>query len=320
MSNIFNYNYRPSKSIERKLIIDLIRDFYNTSELKKCMYVGLGSFFFIDFKLLHKEIGLKRLINIEWEDSKENRRRFTFNKPFSCIELKWGSTTDILPTITFDSKAIVWLDYTDSLKPYMLEDIEIMATNIMSDSFFILSMNSQLAKYFNRNTNSYDVDRFRDDFGDDCLFDLESNMLTINNSHVLFRKMINEKIDQILNLRNAAISVEADKLIYQQLLLITYKDGAPMFTTGGVFIKKRDQKSLNKNKLNKYPFVRKTDDVLELYSPVLTSQETDLLNSNLPAQKSRFINKRSLKFIPEEDRIKYFEHYRYFPSYVEIRS
>lgn len=317
MSNVFNYHHRPSKSIERKLILDLLRDYYTSEDFKKCIYVGLGSFFFIDFKLMHKTFGIKKLINIEWDD--DNKQRFQFNKPFSCIDLKWGSTTEVLPTINFDNKAIVWLDYTDSLRPYMLEDIEIITTNIKPDSFFILSINCQLQRYFNRNTNEYDVEKFKVDFGDDCLFDLESGMLTINNSYLLYRRIINEKIDQILSLRNAGLS-KKEQLIYQQLLLITYKDGAPMFTTGGVFIQQKDLKTFNKRKLNKLGFIRRDSSVFDLYSPVLSAQEIDFLNSSLPNSKHNFLNKKSLNFIPTEDRKQYFDNYRYFPSYVEIRD
>lgn len=317
MSNVFNYHHRPSKSIERKLIIDLLRDFYTSEDLKKCIYVGLGSFFFVDFKLMHKNLGIKKLINIEWED--DNRKRFQFNKPFSCIDLKWGSTSDILPTIQFDNKAIVWLDYTDSLKPYMLEDIEVIATNIQADSFFILSINCQLQRYFNREKNAYDVEKFKEDFGDDCLFDLESNMLTIKESHLLYRRLINEKINQILNLRNAGLP-KANRLVYQQLLLITYKDGAPMFTTGGIFIKEKDLNSFSVKKLNKLGYIRKNTEVFDLCSPILSAREIDLLNASLPSTRHNFLNKKSLHFIPEPDRKQYFENYRYFPSYVEIRD
>lgn len=318
MSNIFNYHHRPSKSIERKLIIDLLRDFYTSADLKKCTYIGLGSFFFIDFKLLHKSLGVKKLINIEWDV--DNKRRFEFNKPYACIDLKWGSTTEILPTIQLEKQAIIWLDYTDPLKPYMLEDVEIVTTSIKPNSFFIISCNSQLSRYFNRDINAYDVNRFKQDFGNDCLFELEPNMLTINNSHILYREMINAKIEQVLNLRNAGAPNKGTKLVYQQLLLITYKDGAPMFTTGGVFLEQKYLSSFNKRKLNKLNFVRKGDEVFDLHSPVLTSQEIDLLNSSLPNYKSYFVNKKSLKFIPEEDRVRYFDNYRYFPSYVEIRD
>ena len=317
MSNIFNYHHRPSKSIERKLIMDLLRDFYTSEDFKKCIYVGLGSFFFIDFKLMHKTFGIKKLINIEWDE--DNKKRYEFNKPFSCIELKWGSTTEVLPTIQFDNKAIVWLDYTDSFQPYMLEDVEIVSSSINPDSFFIISLNSQLQKYFNKTSNQYNTERFAEDFGDDCLFDLEASMLTNTNSYRLFQRMINEKINQILNLRNAGLPFK-DKLVYEQLLLITYKDGAPMFTTGGVFLKNSRTVSFRKRKLHKFSFIRKDSNVFDLHSPVLSSQEIDLLNASLPNSKHNFLNKKALKFIPEEDRIRYFENYRYFPSYVEIRD
>lgn len=319
MSTIFNYHHRPSKSIERKLILDLIREIYTSEDLKNCLYVGLGSFFFIDFKMMHKSLGIKRLINIEKNDEELDRRRFKFNKPFANIKLEWGSTTEILPTINFESKAIVWLDYTDSLKKYMFEDIEILTANIQPESVFMISINCALPKYFDRDINQYNVEKFKDDFGDDALFDMESNMLTSANLPLLYRRMINEKINQILNLRNAGLS-RSNKLVYKQLLLITYKDGAPMFTTGGVFIKNSYLSEFNKKKLHKFGFIRKEDEVLDIYSPILTSQEIDLLNASLPNNKNNFLNKKTLKFIPEEDREHYFDNYRYFPSYVEIRD
>ena len=144
-------------------------------------------------------------------------------------------------------------------------------------------------------------------------------MMTAANLPSLYRRMINEKIGQVLNQRNAGLP-KANKLTYQQLLLITYKDGAPMFTTGGVFIKQSELAIFKKKKLNKFSYIRKDSNVFDIYSPILTSQEIDLLNASLPNQRANFLNKKSLRFIPVSDREHYYDNYRYFPSYVEIRD
>jgi len=60
-----NYNLRSSKSIERKIVFEVIREIIPLDQLKQYQYVGFGSPFYTDFRIVHKELGIGSLICIE---------------------------------------------------------------------------------------------------------------------------------------------------------------------------------------------------------------------------------------------------------------
>ena len=311
---IFDYGLRPAKSIERKLFAELLREIYGVNPGKDCTYIGLGSPFFIDFKIIHKELNIKNMINIE--KKKGDIKRFEFNKPFSCINLKWGDTTSVLPSLNWQGRKIIWLDYDSSLRSYMFEDIDTIFSNIKSESFFLFSSNSTLPRY--DNSQEEGLAKFKEDFEGKSPDGITKSDMTPKKSPYLIRKMIYDRIDYILSLRNAALQ-EDEHLVYHQLLNIIYKDGAPMITTGGYIIKKIIP-SISQVQVNKLRYIRNEEDFLDLQSPIVTSQEIDLMNNYLPNFYSRFIKLKKINFIPQEEREKYFNTYRYHPNFVEIRE
>ncbi len=314
--NIFNYHYRPAKSIERKLFIELLKELYGVNQNKDLGYIGLGSVFFADFKLIHKELGLSNLINIEMNE--DDMLRFEFNKPFSCIKLKWGKTTDVLPNINWTTgKKILWLDYDQSLQPYMFEDIDTFFSEAPSESFFLLTCNYSFHRYLSENV--YNEEKFKKDFEGICRLDVTKEELTKKNAPILVQEMIKDRIESNLSSRNAALSDE-EKLEFHQLIFITYQDGAPMFTYGGYLLRKELARDFKKLQINKLPYVRSGEDFLNLQSPVVTTQELDAMNNFLPNYPSRFLSIKKITFIPEEERKKYLTTYRYYPNFVEIRD
>src|ERR1700761_6192677 len=105
-----NYSLRPNKSIERKMICEAFTRLSLLDHLSNYRYIGMGSAYFADFILFHRNLGMTNLISIEKEESK--KARFEFNKPFSCIDIKYGNSSTVLPNLELEkSKNIVWLDY-----------------------------------------------------------------------------------------------------------------------------------------------------------------------------------------------------------------
>lgn len=315
--NSFNYNHRPAKTVERKIFVELLKEIYGVIDVRHCTYVGFGSPFFVDFRMIHKELGITRMINIE--NKVEDRARFEYNKPFSCIDLKWGDSTEVLLDIDWAGKKILWLDYDETLQPYMFEDIDTIFSNAEPGSFYFFTCNSSLPKFFDKIKNAYKVDEFKAEFANYVPFDLSPEMLTGNRTPYLIRNMITTRIHHILEQRNSILS-DDDKLVYNQMFFISYRDGAPMFSTGGMINRKKDIKALKDTKVFSLPYVRTQGDLLDIESPVLTNSEIDLINSHLPKIKSRFLRLRKLKFIPMDQLEKYHNIYRYYPSFVEIRD
>lgn len=316
--NKFNYNYRPSKSIERKIFLELLKEIYGVSNSSKLTYIGFGSIFYIDFKLIHKELGVFKMINIE--SNEIDKKRFEYNKPFSNIELMWGKSTDVLPLIDWSGKKIIWLDYDQSLQSYMFEDMETVFHSLEEGSFFFTSCNSLMTRYFNSKLGLHDEVKFRAEFSRYSPFHLNSAMMTNANSPFLVRTMFLSTINSILGNRNLAIPDSNMHFVFLQLVFIVYKDGAPMVSIGGVLLRRSQLKKFSKSSFLGLPYIRTSESYLDIESPILTNSEIDLINRHLPEKKVRFMKKEELKFLPPEEIEKYHSFYRYNPSFVEIRE
>lgn len=136
-----NYQVRPAKSIERKMLCDLIREVQLMRADGEMRYIGLGAKYFTDFLLLHNEFGITDMISIESE--KDRQIRYEFNKPLKCIQMWYGTTNEVLPQIDgFEEKMnLIWLDYDNSFEDSMLLDIETICRNLNVGSMFFVSCN-----------------------------------------------------------------------------------------------------------------------------------------------------------------------------------
>lgn len=304
-----NYNLRPSKSMERKMILEVLKEFCTPSEATNYQYIGFGASFFVDFKLMHRVLNITNMISIEAKLS--NQKRCEFNKPYNCINLHFGLSRDELPKIDLDSKkSIIWLDYDKALKDFMIDDIEITGQKLNESSFLIIS----LRKEFDEKTK----DEFEEQFGDVVPADLVNEDLEPKKSAKTIRKIFLNKLEEVLKNRFADQNDE-EKLVFIQTFNLVYNDHAPMYTLGGYFMKKKNIEKIKKFKFNSYPFVTDSEDSLNISTPIITNKEYHLLNSKLPSDSiENFLNDPDIDFVPKEHKKNYFNNYKMYPSYFEL--
>src|SRR5205085_262730 len=85
-------------------------------------YVGFGSPFFVDFRLFHRRLAIAKMVSIEHEV--DHKPRFTLNKPFDCVKMLWGESSEKLAEVDWSRPTIVWLDYDYRLKQSVLTDLD----------------------------------------------------------------------------------------------------------------------------------------------------------------------------------------------------
>ncbi len=311
-----NYNIRAAKCIERKMMADAFRNITAFGSLNEYAYIGMGSRYFADFKLFHKDLGIAKMKSIESEI--ESQRRFEFNIPFTCVEFVPGRTTDVLPGEDLTNKTIIWLDYDESFKNFMLLDVQTIVSKISSGSALCITMNSSIEKL-----NGSRLKWCIEEFGDKLInkTELKESDLTPKVAHSYIRSMINNQITQILKDMNGVVADEAKKMCYQQIFNFRYSDsGAPMYTTGGVFYKKSEIGKLALCGFDKMEFFRPEDALFIIDVPHLTFKEVDYLNSLIPYQSIEELRgkKVDLHDIPETDIEKYKAIYRYYPHFSEV--
>jgi hypothetical protein len=104
------YDIRPSKQLERRLILDLLLVALGLGlPVPECTYVGMGGFKFFDFIMFNRYIGLKKLVSIEHDQA--ILERCHFNKPFEHLEVFSGELTEFIDDFSDKSPHIVWFDY-----------------------------------------------------------------------------------------------------------------------------------------------------------------------------------------------------------------
>lgn len=303
---MFNYELRPCKFVERRMFImslsRVIARFGGDYQ-----YVGFGGLSFTDFKLFHKELNIDKMVSIEAGDD-IMEERLDFNKPYSCISIMRGLSTDQLTQIDFSKKTIVWLDYDESLKEYYFDDLSYVLGKFVAGSVILISCNTKLHI---QKGQPYTDEEFRNAFGTHIPADIGENCCGGNNSATTLMRMFRQSCESTINERNQAIE---DKLRFRPLYFFTYKDGMQMMTFGGIVLPKQfDDADLNFDGLS---FIGESKYDIDV--PKLTMRETIKLNQvlNDNVKESEII---SLNILDREGIDKYKEIYKYMPNYFDVR-
>ncbi len=317
-----NYNLRPNKSIERKMMLEAFSRLTYISHFDDYRYIGFGSAYFSDFILFHRYLGLQDMISIEKE--KDKKPRFDFNLPYFGIEMKYGESTTILPNLGLEEKkSIIWLDYDDKLSDFMLSDIDTVVFNSKPGTFFTVSFSiEQDAKPADSDLTikEYRLNEFKKRVGDHQL-PIESMDLNFNTKNLgeTSYKIISRQISSSLINRNGSSTT---RISFKQLFNFRYRDNANIMTIGGLIVSPQLEKSLKKMNFENLSFIRGKEDSYKIECPNLTFREVKALDTALPSSletnASGFKNER-LRQIPllQRDIKNYAKIYRYYPSFAE---
>jgi hypothetical protein len=311
----FNYSLRPSKQVERKIMVEVLLRFataeYHISGYK---YWGFGSPYYVDFVLFHKYLFIEKMVCVEWGDV---ARRMRFNKPFKFIRLKLGALSKHIPSIQRKEKLLVWLDYDRALDPDMLQDIDGMVGRLAPGSIFIVTIDA-------RPKLSCDLLEEADDkspmgielftlliynqwFGEYVGDQIELGTVASANVTRLFHSVVSERIRKTLTRRG-------EELQFIQTFYYLYQDGAPMLTVGGMIGTSKDRSRLKDAGVLDHRFVRTDANYLEIAVPPLTFREKQWLDCRLD-------DKLTIDRLRFELDDKFLQSYRMFykeyPSYFE---
>ena len=301
-----NYALRPAKNIERKMFCEVLRRLEEFGKLESYRYIGFGSTFFGDFSLFHKSLGIRN--NISIEKDVQNQVRFEFNRPYNCIDLKFGESSDILPGLGWDVRSIIWLDYDYVLDQGVLTDVAFVTANAPAGSILIITVDARPDKLGER------IKSLESRFESKKLpQELSEAKLGDWGTADIYRTIISNEINEKINLRNGARSI-GTKFIYSQLFNFHYADGAKMLTVGGIIYDEGQVNLVAKCGFASFDFIKTGEDSYHIEVPSLTLKEIRHLDRKLPCSEVTDIDVPS---IPEIDIRRYAKIYRYFPSFVD---
>lgn len=310
---IVHYGLRPAKNIERKMICEACQRLAHFRNLLTYQYVGFGSRYFSDFTLVHRVLGIGKMISIERNSS--DKDWFEFNKPYNCIEAIYDHSNVALPTIDWTVPTILWLDYDGRLGSDVFADIQTFCTSAVDGSVMLITVNAEASRPDSGLTNDLAelrIRELRDAVGEVRVpGGTTGRDLSKKDLPGVLRKIVDNEIRETIAIRNGGLMVH-ERLQYQQLFNFVYDDGAQMLTVGGVIYREDQVSTLEKCSFVDYHYVRQGEQACRIEVPNLTFREIHHLNRHLPLG-----GQPPLPFIPQKEISQYALIYRYFPTFTE---
>ncbi len=304
---LVNFRLRPAKAVERKMIVEVCGRMSAFSNMLGFRYVGLGSPFFNDFIMLHRRYGLKNLTCVEREV--QNKTRFLFNRPFDCIDMEWGDSNDVLPTLSWTGiPTIIWMDYDDRINDGMLADIRTIFSQIEAGSLALLTIQA-VGNSFGDEEHS-PLKHFQEQLKDFVPINITETDMRGKAFQKVIWQIVDNEITRVLAQRNAA-TPHRNRVLYKQLFNVIYADAVRMTTIGGVIYRADQEQRLETCEFDDCEFVRYGDEPLEIKVPSLTHREQWKLDTRLPSGQPE------LEFLAAGDISEYGKIYRYYPTFVE---
>lgn len=308
-----NYLLRPNKNVERKLIVRLLNYIgkHDRFDLTRYRYVGFGSMWFVDFILMHRIAGIKDLLTIERAATRV--KRLEFNKPYNCIRVEIGKSTDVLKTLAYaDMPLIVWLDYDDAFQPYMLDDLRILSDNCKSGDFVFMTVNAE-ASQLDMPGESQTGNRI-DVLKTICDIKLIPGNADDRINRKDFPGLINEIVFNLIKSRLLEIQ---SKTSFIPLVNLTYSDNAKMTTYGGIFANKSDARRLHVKELKERFDFYAGNGQFEIQVPQLTFREKAELDKYMPSEKPPLPDQLPFELKSSEIEA-YWKFYLQYPVFGEI--
>lgn len=308
-----DYRVRPAKHAERLMISDtLARLKFGTVE--SYQYVGLGSVYFSDFVLFHRRLGIRKMVSIEREV--QDTQRFLDNRPFSNIEILWGSTTTQLQHVDLTLRSIVWLDFEDPLNREMLDDLRSVVSRAVSGTAILMTIQCSPAAQDLRNPRKV-VDSLAESLGRERIdVGLNDERLLGWGTAEVYREIVLNDIAVALAQRNGNRPA-AQHLKFEQIMNFHYKDGAYMQTIGGVLFDSGQRPIFDQCAFSDLDFYRPDNSAFRIDVPKLTAREVKVLEAQLPMDGADELNVGSM---PKRDAEWFRKIYRYFPSFSAVEG
>jgi hypothetical protein len=292
----FSYALRPAKHIERRMLVDASRRLRTFAPLVEYQYVGFGSFEFVDFELVHRELGITNMLSIESGGPAE---RYEFNRPFSDVTIQFDRASNVLPSLLdSDDRRIIWLDYESQLNHEVLQDIGTALRRLRAGSALIVTVNAQPTSPARERRT-----RFAEAVGEDRVPPgmTDRSLAKWGLAEAQYAVLRNEV--------PGALTLRTDGSKWEQLFHFRYADGAQMLTWGGVLVAPEERAAWEAARFPELEQVRRDETALEIAVPVLTAREALHLNAQLPCAPADL----QAEGIPGASKEAYAELYRWYP-------
>jgi hypothetical protein len=299
-----NYALRPSKEVERRMIIDGLHILSCAGlPIRDYQYTGFGSFYYVDFILFHKLLGIEDMLNVEY--SQNIKKRIKFNKPFKFIKIEMLPICDVIPNLSKDLRHILWLDYDNVIGEETLRDILLAVSQLSLGSILLITIDVEPpVKESNdpKDWQTYYESETKQYLGLQRLDDFTKSRLPITNARILHRVI--------------KTGLGGRDIKFFPIFFFKYSDGHEMITIGGILGSNREHRLIGSSGLKETSYYRSGyDDPYQIIVPRITRKERLHLDSAMPCCEGW--KPKEFEFT-EKNVAAYREIYRFFPDYAEL--
>lgn len=304
-----DYRLRPAKHAERTMLIDIFRRL-RFAPIESYSYVGFGSVAFVDFRMVHRYLGITDLTSIEDVDDEQEKLRFQRNKPIRHLALRFGHSRVVLPAMNHKRRSIVWLDYDDALSRSMANDIATVARDAVSGTFIAATFT--LAFPLDPAGASAQLGRLKGEFSEFLGDDASALQFQNEDRHGEFgRNALGALLERELANADAGVQDPLERRCAFQVCYFRYSDGQPMATVGWVVVSERDLALFTACEMDALPFVRSDKEPFRIRVPKVTPLELREMERRLPRPDQM----RNLDWIPLRERRIFADMHRYLPNF-----
>lgn len=300
------YDLRPAKQVERRMLVDGLQRLSRAGfSIGDYQYTGMGSFYFVDYILLHKLLGINDLWSAEKDITIEKRIRF--NKPFSHVKIRMEPIGEVVPHLSPDIKHILWLDYDFVMCDTIVQDVQTAAGHLSPQSILLVTVDVEPPIRNSKNPRKW-MRHFREQVGRYIPYGSGAKDFSLSNL---------PKMNALILSNAISAGTAPRKAEFIPLFNFVYADGHRMITIGGMIGGREERRKIEGSEIRFEQYYRSdlTAEPFEIRVPRVTRKERHYLDSAMPCADDW---KPEEFEMPCEDIQAYRQIYRFFPSYAEI--
>lgn len=309
-AKFISYDLRPSKQCERKMMLDSFNVAIESDfPISNYRYVGMGANRFYDFILMHKYLGIDKMISLEHDP--KMLPRAIFNCPYKFIEILNATVHEFVSSDQFTGNSIYWMDYDSGIKRDITRDIASLALSAKLGDFIFFTVCGEPPKYIKEKNSEGRLAELKETFRD-----LANSLTREEMKNANFTRAVHKILDAAF----VNAFVVRRQGIFRPFFQVEYADGLRMVTYGGVFAKNIVcQKFLDSLRV-KVPFLSSRSlKNYQIKKFSLTEKERSLFDLAVTAKRSNAKEIRELEKLgfKRKELQSYKELLRYHPRYVE---
>lgn len=309
-AKFISYDLRPAKQSERRILIELLKLGGDSGlPVSDYRYIGMGANRFYDFLLVHRYLGIKRMISLEHDP--EMFKRASFNVPYGFIEVQNTTVKDFLAVDTANCPDIFWFDYDGGIGPHIVADVASMSTRAKVGDFCFVTVFGGPPRSMDRLSDEDRLTNLREE-----LRDFAGQVRVEDVERSSFPRAVHKVL--VSAFQNAFSTRLEGRFV--PLLQVKYSDSKPMVTVGGAFLAESQASAYAARVKSAMPFLDTAKrQMYEIASLNLTDRERSLFDRAVTCQSKRSSDRNALRRLgfKEAEISAYRDLVRYFPRYVE---